>query len=522
MKFFRVGCVALLFSTTLISNSASACGLRELLFFEEKAQILEKDAEKSGIKLVHCPSEGREAYQWLAFLFTMRGEKNTVLWKNQGKEVGIRTKNPRDNSTFNSIVESEIDAAYAGSYEKLQRRIDSGNPIYVGNYEVQIAVGRALIRIGRFSEGRLYFDNAIRLGAHHGRFDVERLYTFIWEKNWELAEREIGKLRFDRENNELKMGINRAQELISSLKNVEAIDGQKAAGNAKSDGVFETKLSNFNISQEYRRYSASIGWHDGIDLDFTHHVISSLVYERDTKSLDTMWVGRDRFKYGMLRIGGKIGYRTPTIQNRFLFDGHIGLNFFEKFLVSVRMDRKNLAEILPLPRTSFDLVQDSVNGSISWDENIILQGTVAKDWNLPPFPRYKMNISTPLEIFGRQYGSVYGVFGTEYESRERPSPDYETFRQGLRTYLGGRVAKRFDSDTDINFELRYQNIHRQGHGMTNWVQNSALSIDLKGFHQLDPKWGLVGRVSYNGEETIRPTQPFQNRLEITLGAHLAR
>lgn len=520
MNFFRVGCVALYFSTTSAASSALACGLKELVLFEEKAQTLEKDAEQFGRKLLECPSEGREAFQWLAFLARMRGEKNILVWKVAAKERAANGKNRGENLNLSNSIESEIDASYAGAYEKLQARIDSGNPNYVRSYEAQIAVARALIRVGRFNDGRHYFDNAIRLGAHQGRFDIERLYTFIWEKNWELAEREIVRLRFDSDNNELKQGISRAQKLLSSLKNNGFTENSPILG--KNRGVFQTEISNFNIDREYRRYSLSVGWHDGVDLQFGHHLISSLIYEKDTKSMDTLWLGRDVIEYGMLRVGGKIGYRTPANQNRFLFDGHVGLTFLERLMLSISVDRKNLAEFVALPRSSFDLVQDRINGTISWAENITLQSTVAKDWNLTPFSRHRMNVCTPMPIFGRQYGAIYGIFGSEYESRERPSPDYETFRQGLRAYIGGRVEKRFDPDTDMNVEFRYQNIHRQGHGMTNWVQNSALTIDLEGFHELDRKWGLMGRISYNGEETIRPTQPFQNRLEVRLGAHLVR
>lgn len=522
MNFSRVGCVALYFFTTSSASSAVACGLKELVLFEEKAQTLEKDAEQFGRRLLECPSEGREAYQWLAFLARMRGEKNTLAWKIPARDRAVNAKNRGDYSNLSNSIESEIDASYTGSYEKLQARIDSGNPNYVRNYEAQIAVARALIRVGRFNDGRHYFDNAIRLGAHHGRFDVERLYTFIWEKNWELAEREIARLRFDDDNSELKQGISRAQKLLSNLRNKGISDQEKSQGVGKKPGVFETEISNFNIDREYRRYSLSIGWHDGIDLQFTHHLISSLIYEKDTSSMDTLWLGRDIFEYGILRVGGKIGYRTPSSENRFLFDGHLGLTFFERLMLSIGVDRRNLAEFLALPRSSFDLVQDRINGRISWAEKFTLQSTVAKDWNLTPFSRHKVNVCTPMPIFGKQYGAIYGIVGSEYESRERPSPDYETFRQGLRAYLGGRVEKRFDPDTDMNLEVRYQNIHRQGHGMTNWVQNSALTVDLEAFHELDRKWGLMGRVSYNGEETIRPTQPFQNRLEIRLGAHLVR
>ena len=517
-----MGCVALYFSTTSAASSALACGLKELVLFEEKAQTLEKDAEQFGRKLIECPSEGREAFQWLAFLARMRGEKNILVWKVPAKDRAVNGKNRGENSNLSNSIETEIDVSYAGSYAKLQAHIDSGNPNYVRNYEAQIAVARALIRAGCFTDGRHYFDNAIRLGAHHGRFDVERLYTFIWEKNWELAEREIVKLRFDSDNNEIKQGISRAQKLVSILKNSGSNDQQKTSMTVKRRGVFDAEISNFNIDREFRRYSASVAWHDGFDLEFAHHLISSLVYEKDTRSMDTLWFGRDVVEYGMLRIGGKLGYRTPASENRFLFNGHIGITFLEQLMLSVSVDRRNLAESFALPRSSFDLVQDRINGTISWAQNITLQSTLAKDWNLTPFSRHKIQISTPMPIFSEQYGAIYGIFGSEYESRERPSPDYETFRQGLRAYLGGRVEKRFDPDTDMNLELRYQNIHRQGHGMTNWVQNSALSIDLSGIHELDRKWALMGRLSYNGEETIRPTQPFQNRLEIRIGAQLVR
>jgi hypothetical protein len=259
-----------------------------------------------------------------------------------------------------------------------------------------------------------------------------------------------------------------------------------------------------------------------IDMTFTHHVISNLNFEKNTNQVDTLWIGRDHVNVGVMRFAAKIGYRTPASQNRFLFDAYAGASLFKKVSFGVGLSRSNLMESIPLPQEAFDLIQDSVHGRIGWDETVEVQSAIAKDWNLPAFSRHKLKIDTPLSLFGAQYGTVYGLFGIDYESRQRPSPDYETFRQGLRAHMGGRLERRIRPDSLIQGELRYLNIHRQGHGMSSWIQNSGIGLNVSLRHALDQKWSINARLAYNGEETLRPTQPFQNRVDIRVGAQLLK
>jgi len=244
------------------------------------------------------------------------------------------------------------------------------------------------------------------------------------------------------------------------------------------------------------------------------------VYEKITKQQDVLWIGRERWEYGALQVGGLMGYRTPAQSNRFLFDAYAGAKLVGDWSITLGLKRTSLVEVLALPQESQDLVQDSLYGRLSVGRALVVQSTLARDTNLPIFSRHRIVVDTPLRMFGDRYGQIFGLLGSEYEARERPSPDYETFRQGIRSHVGTRIVSRIQGDSSIQVEVKYQNIHRQGHGMSTWIQNSGLTIDMSGSHQLDPKWRLVGRVAYNGEETLRPTQPFQNRMEFKIGAEL--
>jgi hypothetical protein len=263
-----------------------------------------------------------------------------------------------------------------------------------------------------------------------------------------------------------------------------------------------------------------VEYHDGVDVVFSHHVMANLVYEKQTRQQDVLWIGRERWEYGVFHLGALVGYRTPAQRERLLFDAFAGATLFAEWSATLGVKRTSLVEIVALPRESQDLVQDSLYGRLNVGKTLVVQSSVARDTNRPAFSRQKILLDTPLTLFGDRYGQVYGLVGSEYEARERPSPDYETFRQGIRSHVGTRIVSRIQGDSALKLEIKYQNIHRQGHGMSNWIQNSGLTVDMTGSHQLDQKWSLVGRIAYNGEETLRPTQPFQNRMELKLGAEL--
>lgn len=519
----RLAALLLIALSGLLSyERAVACGLPELKMFEEKAQTLAPEAETLGQKLMSCPMERREAFQWLSFVHTMQGAGKGPQWPALAAKGG--NSSARKSTLIGSgvTVDSAVDAAYGGDIQKLKDALDGGDPRLTPNFEVHLAVGRALVRSGQYSDGRKYYESAFRLGANDPRFDVERLYTYIWERNWGLADREFGRLPIDSAPKDFAQGALRGRALLAKLQGMTVLGANSLGLQDPRKVLFGGEIRSFVISDEMQRYSGSMEYHGSVDLRFTHHVLVHQVYDKKMYQRDVAWVGRDAWGKGPWHAGGRLGYRTQAKRDRFLFSGSVGYQWGVHAAFDLGVDRMQMLESIPLPQRSLDLVQDSLFAKMTLPNILHYQASLVQDRDRAPFSRHQFGIATPLTFFSQKNGIILGLVGFEYEARARPSPDYESFRQGVRSHIGARIEGHVQGDWLLIGDIRYLNLQRLPHGATTWTQNSGVSLGLEAHQPIDKEWRLTGRIGYNGDETLRPTQPFQKRLDMRIGADLLR
>src|SRR4051812_12202948 len=133
-------CLIGIFGLLLFPDAALACGKAELRTFLELAQSLSPRTESEGARLLTCPGETAEASQWLAFYRDVSGNAPKPPLP---RVAAAQTAVPGE-------VGRAIVLAYAGAYEALRAKIDSGDPRYTAQGETYLAVGRMLIRNHRF------------------------------------------------------------------------------------------------------------------------------------------------------------------------------------------------------------------------------------------------------------------------------------------------------------------------------------------------------------------------------------
>jgi hypothetical protein len=512
--------IPILIAGLQIPLEAFACGLTELMAFEEKAQSLNSEASQAGLKLLDCPSERREAFQWLHFVNSFQQNMEPIKWPTAASKLGSQSSKIPEKNQPDLVLTQEIDAAYAGDTKLIRARLDGGDPLLSSNPEVILAVARALVRKGQFSESRQFYRSVQRLGVTESRIDLELLYTYIWERNFAAAERELNRVGLERGSRQFSDGVKRARTLIGELKGKLPVSEERSSLNPERKVIFALDAGSYVISQELRRYTGNIRFSGFLDADFSHHIVMPMVYEEKTFQRDVLWIGKENWTKGRFSSGGQIGFRSKVGKDRFLFRGSVGYRITENVHTQLEVNRRNLFEFVPLPSRAIDSVQDTAQLSFGFSPYFKARSGVARDSGGEAFSKYGVEMHPQLDFLPKSAGAVTGICRIDYEARPQPSPDYETYRQGVRLEVGAGLERRLVGDWDVAGNLRYLNLQRQGYGQTGWVQNSGAGGTLEARQQIDDYWRIAARISYNGEETLRPTQPFQNRLDLQIGAEI--
>lgn len=483
--------------TLLFPDAALACGKTELRVLIEAAQALSERTEQLGTSLLVCPGETVEAAQWLAFYRSLQARPAPATERTIAPQLSAR-----------GSVGNDIAAAYRGRYAPLRAKLDAGDPLYRETPEASLAVARMLVRERRFSEGRHYYEDFLRL-RDSAPEAVEYLYTFIWEGDLERADQELNSARGDAY---LTAAAQRGRRLVQQLRSRRPSASPQTR---RTDGkpLITAGADSFFIKDQLRRHGSLVHYQDIVDASWRHYILAEQVYDEPTLNTDELRLGREHTFGERVTLAAQALYVVHAKRHwggsasaRFLAPGAIHL--------ALGVERRFLYRDTPMPKAALGLTQDEQWLAVGWDERITLKSAVLQDRDAQPFERHSLNLRQPL-------GSGITARGLlDYENRTVPSPNYETFRKTQRLGVGAIFQRPLDSRWSVKAEALYSLHVRQAFGDERYLRHSGVDLHAELTSHLFDQLRALGQITYSALETSRPSGNVEQRLALLAALQL--
>lgn len=489
----------MLLMLTQTPKDAWACGTDKLQIFVAAAQMLEPQSEQLGSKLLLCPNEAAIAAHWLSFYRFMQPATH------QAKIVYADTRNNLADPVGSTIVR-----AYAGSYQALREKLDSGDPAYKETPEASLALARMLTKAKQFKLARRYYEDTLRLHDQSETL-IEYLYTYIWEGDLEHAQQEFRSVADERD---LAAALERGRLTTSKLLQEKAAKGINP-GRQSTAPWLSADLTALAIKNQYRRYGNRIQYFGPIDLSWDHHVIHSQVYDQATLNSDELHLDYRQSFFDNLMIFASIHY---VVHARRHWGGNSELRWQPSNApgLGLGLQRHHLYADLPLPQNALGITRDTKWAELTWGRTIAIRSSQYRESDDRDYSDHQFKLRHSL----RHRLDLLALAGAE--SRPRPSLYYASYRQTQSLGLGLSQTQTISSRGDIQIEALYTLKIRQPFGDVRYLRHSG--VDAQGILStaINQQTKLCVQIRYIGEETDRPTDKVEQRLGASLGVQFSR
>lgn len=490
---------------------ALACGTQELAAFIAAAQSLAPGAESAGLPLLSCPGESAEAGQWLAFYGKVSGLS--------AKAPGVRIIAPP--ATPKGELGTAIRAAYNNQVTELRDKIDHGDPRFVQSAAAHLALGRALMRLNRFSEGRSAYASYLRLVDHAYREEAEYLYSFIWAGELDQAAREFSSISLTSIPRDHAAAIQRGQALIAKLSPEGSPPTPRQGGQPRKP-AYSASSSILLQRQALERISGGLEYHGPLSLRWRHHVTKVLIYDRSLANADEFWVGSAKDRGGAFYYRAYAGLFARK-RSAWLVDGALGTQAFGGLYAETGINYSPLILTTPLVESRLDLLQSRVYAALGWRDLLHWRSSYLKDGAQgAAFERHELSTQIPLAAKAGD-ARISFLGGAAIEARPRPSPDYDSYRRSYHFNLGlGAYAQDTDTWT-ASGEVRYLMLQSTTfYAEPTRVVRSGLEAKAGMITHLKDSLRLEAGVGFKVLESGWSGHPLEQTLSLNLAASLVQ
>ena len=406
LKLFLVSMVAYL---NISQNAMGACDKKTLNEGIYAAQTLSTASPTFLNKLALCPQMAikEQAVFWGAFYFKMTNNES-------------QTVNLIDKAFSEPKSAAEQDQIYfqarRGRWQRLKKKIDSGEPEYLANLNARIILAHSLFYSRRYEDGLNVYREYLKIKANDDLLDGEYLFALIWAGEYELAQARVRSLTRFTLGPYLRMSTLHAQKILDQRKTGEAVQDEIIT----VKGTLSTGFGRFN-SYLGDRQSFYAGYKDNVGFDFSSHLIDS---ELDDKRYPASEVA---FSYKKVNEStffksriGYLGVTKGTLTGRLEFGA-----FFENFSISGGIERIPLLLEYTLSRLNQNVTTNQIFTNLTFSYWFEYIGILSRENELSPYETHKINFNLPL--YYKKNGQGLFLFAPLYlRSQPKPSPFYES------------------------------------------------------------------------------------------------
>jgi len=423
LNLMRNWIVAFGLSVTSQALSTNACDANSFALFLAKAQSLAADSEVLGRQLVSCPREDyREStLYWLSFyLFrTNQSAKTDALMQSlplpaAGEKATLRHK------------------AWNGDVTGLKSKVQAGDPAFVEDPQMILALARTSMRTGAFKDGLLHFEVFLKQNESQEAIEAERLYAYIWSGDTDAARLQIAAMRRYELSPYLQQTLQRAEVLL----------GQTAPNFvwAQEGKAYWLHVATVQAQDNrgYARRGLEAAYRGLVDLDVTGFETRHPLNE--ARSNHASFLASKAFGRESLRILSGLGYWSSGpdfVQGVLRSEWHPMPSL--RFGLGVRRQPVILVDKPTLGERE-GLMRDSGEFMLGYKHWFVWQSSINREESSALFERHQLEFRYG-NVFAEEWTDGYGFFlPIRYRHEPQPSQDRLTFPREIRVGFGLRLV----------------------------------------------------------------------------------
>lgn len=368
-----------------------ACTLSDMQRFFAASQALDAGLAAQGESLIRCPRFRDRAVQWLAFYYSMQGQADAAR-----KVAQIAA--PPESGKFSKTYLEIIRQARTDDYKPLQQKIRDATLGYVNVPSAQLTLARATARAGEWEASRSAYRNYLRMVNEDLWVEAEYLYTFIWQRDWENADRQFMEARRSAPEEPLKGAVDRGLALLAAKRTT----GEAPAPAASSAAIDTQQLPWLrqevgveDVDRGFRRVSAQMLYHKKFDAELGLHQLQLYIYDRAKSQAAHVAFAKDWVAADWLTLSGKMGYFSAGEDHFFgKVQGQVRLPL--ELTATGFVNRDPLALQLPLITDELDLMRLQVGGSLDWADTVTVSSSIVRDGDYAAFEWHQAEFRTYL------------------------------------------------------------------------------------------------------------------------------
>ncbi|MCX6118771.1 MAG: hypothetical protein NT027_14615 [Proteobacteria bacterium] len=364
------------------------------------------------VLLVKCLKDRAEILQWTSFALAIHGQNDRS--KNIDRLLMPKPKG--------SGVKRTLEMAEAGSYQKLQERLQNFHPQYKKRLDANLTLGRALARAQDFEKARREMFTYVAQKPNDQAARIEYLYLAVWAKTGNEAVKGFQTALDQNPTGELRESILRGLDLCYGLWPELA---PKASAPSPSVAMV-TEVKPTVVKPEAAVTAPIVNKSENepdakkdVLSDKDESIVNASFLDRKIRSLSQV----NRFEIATTHLGvnplfamnkienlnfGEKPYETFQFQGQRLWklspelslDGSAGVYLSDKtqmglahfefqfdlkgsgLILNAGMDRSALSDSVVLAKIDAGVSRDSILASVDWNDMVSWSGSLFREQNV--------------------------------------------------------------------------------------------------------------------------------------------